>query len=89
MDIVQRYLDRDGRIATMPAKASKRRLLLEHVVAGFELGVRYSEIETNAVLRAFYDDYVALRRYLVDAGLLTRQDGIYWRTGGYVDVSER
>jgi hypothetical protein len=37
-------------------------------------------------LRAFYDDYVALRRYLVDEGFLAREGGIYWRSGGTVEV---
>ena len=27
-------------------------------------------------------DYAALRRYLVDEGMLSRADGVYWRTGG-------
>ena len=31
-----------------------------------------------------YPDYATLRRYLVDEGLLTRADGVYWRTGGRV-----
>jgi hypothetical protein len=39
------------------------------------------------VLRAFYEpDWVSLRRDLIDAGLMARADGVYWRTGGYVDV---
>jgi hypothetical protein len=29
---------------------------------------------------------VSLRRYLVDAGLMARENGVYWRTGGYVEV---
>ena len=33
-----------------------------------------------------YDDYAALRRYLVDEGFLTREGGIYWRSGGTVEV---
>ncbi len=31
-----------------------------------------------------YPDYATLRRYLVDEGLLTRADGVYWCTGGQV-----
>jgi hypothetical protein len=30
----------------------------------------------------FYPDHTTLRRYLVDEGLLTRAEGVYWRTGG-------
>lgn len=40
-----------------------------------------------AVLRAYYEsDWVSLRRYLIDEGLMEREDGWYWRTGGYVEV---
>ncbi|WP_448627143.1 DUF2087 domain-containing protein [Geodermatophilus sp. URMC 64] len=31
-------------------------------------------------------DHAALRRDLIDEGLLSREAGVYWRTGGYVDV---
>ena len=39
------------------------------------------------VLRAFFADYAALRRYLVDEGFLARDAGEYWRAGGHVDVA--
>ncbi|MBE1487153.1 DUF2087 domain-containing protein [Plantactinospora soyae] len=83
---VLRTFVRDGRIVQFPAARGKRRLLLEHVVATFEPGVRYPEREVNALLRAWHDDYAALRRYLVDEVLLTREDGVYWRSGGPVDL---
>jgi hypothetical protein len=83
---VLRTFVRDGRITQLPAARGKRRLLLEHLVTVFEPGVRYPEREVNALLRAWHDDYAALRRYLVDEVLLTREDGVYWRSGGPVDV---
>jgi hypothetical protein len=33
-------------------------------------------------LQLFHPDFAALRRYLVDEGFLTREDGVYWRSGG-------
>lgn len=39
-----------------------------------------------AAVREFYDDHVTLRRYLVDAGPLAREAGVYWRSGGTVEV---
>ena len=78
---------RDGRLTAIPARAAKRQVVLEHVVSVFEPGVRFTEKEVDAALRAFYEhDWVSLRRHLVDAGLLARDGGRYWRTGGYVDV---
>ena len=76
----------DGRIASMPAQRSKRRVVLEHVVLVFEPGRRFTEREVNVILASFYDDTATLRRYLVDAELLDRADGVYWRIGGWVDV---
>jgi hypothetical protein len=79
---VLRAFVRDGRIRQLPAARGKRRILLEHLVGVFEPGVRYPEGEVDALLRAWHDDYVAVRRYLIDEGLLSRKAGVYWRTGG-------
>jgi hypothetical protein len=75
-----------GQLSSMPRAGRKRRIVLEHLVVTFEPGVRYSEAEVNAVLRSFWPDVAALRRYLVDAQLLDRAAGTYWRIGGPVDV---
>jgi hypothetical protein len=72
---------RDGEIAVMPGKMSRRRLLLQAIAGSFEPGVRYSERDVSQFLGALYPDYAALRRYLVDEGLLSRADGLYWRSG--------
>jgi hypothetical protein len=71
---------------SVPRQQTKRRVVLDHLASSFEPGVRYSENEVNDILRTVYDDYVALRRHLVDDGYLAREAGIYWRAGGPVDV---
>jgi len=83
--VLQTFL-RDGRLVSIPTQHSKRRVVLEHLVVVFEPGVRYPEREVNALLAAWHPDVAALRRYLVDEGFLTRQAGVYWRSGGYVEV---
>ncbi|HEY3870954.1 MAG TPA: DUF2087 domain-containing protein [Actinocrinis sp.] len=72
----------DGRLIVIPAQSGKRDLLLDYLAQCFEPGVRYSEGEVNEAISAFHDDYATLRRYLVDAGLLSRDQGFYWRSGG-------
>ena len=76
----------DGRLRSIPRPGRKRRIVMEYLAAAFEPGVRYPESQVNAVLRAWHDDVAALRRYLVDEGLLSRESGQYWRSGGWVDV---
>ncbi len=85
---VLRAFIRGGRIISVPAVRSKRRILLEHIVACFEPGVRYPERAVDTVLRAWHEDYVTLRRYLIDEDLLARENGIYWRSGGYVEIGD-
>lgn len=85
---VLRAFVRDGRIADFPVQRGKLLLLLAHVAAVFEPGVRYAERDVNAMMRAWHDDYARLRRFLVDAGFLDRKDNVYWRIGGWVDTAE-
>jgi hypothetical protein len=85
-DAVLSAFVRDGRLVSIPAQRSKRLIVLDHLVRVFEAGVRYPEREVNALLAAWHPDVAALRRYLVDEGLLSRDAGVYWRSGGYVDV---
>jgi len=72
----------EGRLVAIPAAHGKRRVILEHIATAFEPGVRYPEREVDAVLRTWHPDHAALRRYLVDEGLMTRVAGMYWRIGG-------
>ena len=76
---------RDGRITAVPARQTRRRLLLDQVAQAFEPGRHYPEQVVNDILRALFDDYCALRRYLVDEDFLSRTPaGVYWRAGGTV-----
>ncbi|WP_171075073.1 DUF2087 domain-containing protein [Nonomuraea basaltis] len=76
----------DGRLTTLPVRRDKRLVVLRYIATVFEPGVRYPEKDVNVALRAFHDDHAALRRYLVDEGLLAREDNVYWRSGGPVDI---
>lgn len=82
--VLRAFLDDDGRLRAVPTRHAKRLVVLDHIAGVFEIGVRYPEVEVNAVLRAFHPDYAALRRYLVDDDFLSRAGGVYWRSGGTV-----
>jgi hypothetical protein len=80
---------RGGRISVMPAKRAARLVLLDRVAQAFEPGRRYPEQAVNEILKAVYDDHAALRRYLIDEGLLSRTPGgTYWRSGGTVPIGQ-
>jgi hypothetical protein len=70
---------RNGRLETIPAGRERRQALLEHVATGFAADREYSEDEINRILQNIHSDHATLRRYLVDAGLLRRERGVYRR----------
>jgi hypothetical protein len=77
---------RGGRLVEIPAKQSKRMIVLTRIALEFEAGVTYPERAVNEMLERFHPDFASLRRFLVDEGLLSRDRGRYWRSGGPVDV---
>jgi len=83
---VLRAFFRDGRLTEIPAKESKRRIVLERIALEFEPGVHYDEKTVNAIVGRFSLDHASLRRYLVDEGFLDRDHGTYWRSGGRVEA---
>lgn len=82
--VLKAFLADDGSIRQLPAKHAKRLVVLDHVAQSLPVGERFAEAELNERLHAFHPDHAALRRYLVEAGLLIREAGVYWRSGGTV-----
>jgi hypothetical protein len=71
-----------ARLVEIPTSTAKRQLVLERLAQEFEPGLRYRERDVNFTLQLFHPDHAAIRRYMIDAGILTRAEGVYWRTGG-------
>ncbi len=85
-EAVLRTFFRNGRLTEIPTKRTKRRIVLERIALEFEPGRRYDEKEVNVVIGRFFNDYASVRRSLVDERFLDRDHGVYWRSGGRVDV---
>ncbi len=81
---VMKAFVKDGRIVQIPTAPGKRSVLLDWLAQEFEPGRRYSEKMVNLMLGKHHADTAALRRYMIDDGLLEREAGEYWRSGGTV-----
>jgi hypothetical protein len=84
--VLQNFLTEDGRLRDIPTKHSKLLAVLDHLAQSFEPGKTYPEAVVNQTLQQFHPDYAALRRYLVENGFLTRENNVYWRSGGTFEV---
>lgn len=78
---VLREHTRGQQVARLPAKQKKLEVILRWLSSKFETGRLYSEAEVNAILKAVYEeDFISLRRDMVDLGYLRRErgGGKYW-----------
>lgn len=68
------------RLRVFPPKAKKKVVILTKIAESFEEGRKYSEKEVNAILSDIFDDYVTIRRYLIEYGFMdrTRDNSLYW-----------
>jgi hypothetical protein len=79
--VLKTFLNADGTLKQIPPQGNKLLIVLNFIVDAFTFDTNYTEKEVNTVLRRFHLDTAALRRYLVDSGLMSREsDGTrYWR----------
>lgn len=77
---VLRSFFHDGRLTSIPAQDKKKLIVLRHLLnLCFAEDRAYPEKEVNQRLALHHPDVAALRRYLVDFRLMTRESGEYRR----------
>jgi hypothetical protein len=79
--VLKNYLNADGSLKQLPPMGNKLLIILHFIVTAFDFDANYTEKEVNTILRRFHLDTAALRRYLVDHGLMARDSygTKYWR----------
>ncbi|MGE5582488.1 MAG: DUF2087 domain-containing protein [Bacillota bacterium] len=81
-EIIKAYFKegKDGPLSNFPTKEKRRVAILKHLLARFDLRRKYTEKEVNEILKQAYDDYVTLRRSMIEYGFMERYpDGsFYW-----------
>ncbi len=66
-----------GRLIQIPVQRKKKEIILKKLLEQFEAGKDYTEREVNEILTAYHEDYCALRRSMIEFGLMTRKNEIY------------
>jgi len=74
----------------IPAREKKKYIIICMVIHYFEKSKKYTEKEINEILKPMFEDYVMIRRYLVDYHFMERtQDGkAYWLVVNQEDYKE-
>jgi predicted transcriptional regulator len=79
----------DGKLTQIPAQFKKRMAILRWLADKFELDRRYPEKELNEVIKQYHPDCASLRRYMIETGLMQRENGVYWRLPAEAQHAER
>jgi hypothetical protein len=77
--ILKKYFDGD-QLKSFPKKQKRKLILLQHIAGMFDAEKKYTEKEVNQILMKVQEDYVTIRRYLIEYGFMDRKnDGSqYW-----------
>ncbi|MCA1057500.1 DUF2087 domain-containing protein [Rossellomorea aquimaris] len=77
--ILKKYFS-EGILTKFPPKEKQRLVILREISKQLKENDHYDEKELNQLLKSMYDDYVLIRRYLIEYGFLDRKpDGSkYW-----------
>lgn len=73
-----------GPIRTFAVREKHKLVILREILKRFESGRIYGEKEINEILKTAHEDYVTLRRYMIEYGFMERKpDGSqYWLKAG-------
>ncbi|OAB42202.1 DUF2087 domain-containing protein [Paenibacillus glacialis] len=81
-EILNTYFNQglEGPLKEFPKKEKRKIVVLRYLTQLFDGQKHYSEKEVNEILKERLDDYVTLRRYLIEYGFMDREpDGSrYW-----------
>lgn len=74
------YSEEPLKLRQFPSKQKRKYVVLKIILKKFSFSKKYSEKEVNDILSGIYNDFVTLRRALIDFGLMSRKnDGSeYW-----------
>ena len=72
----------------MPAQLKKKLVLIEEIGRVFNKSQGYTEKEMNLIIADFYDDFCLVRRFFVDYGLFTRENGVYTKCHDKINGSQ-
>ena len=81
-EILSRYFTPEGelRIKNFPAKEKNKIIIMQKIINRFEPNRQFSEKEVNEILKQYYEDFVSVRRALIEYGFMDRSGDCmyYW-----------
>jgi hypothetical protein len=76
---IDQFFRPDGTLISIPVKLPKKLAVLRHIASDLSPDTKYLEKQLNEIIAKFHPDTAALRRYMIEYGILARDSGsVYW-----------
>jgi hypothetical protein len=76
---IDQFFNLDGTLISIPVKSDKKIAVLLHIAQDLSPTAKYPEKELNAIIAKYHDDTAAIRRYMIEYGILDRDsESVYW-----------
>jgi len=76
---IDQFFRPDGSLISIPAKSAKKIAVLQHIARDLSPDTKYPEKELNLIIAEYHDDTAAIRRYMIEYGILDRDsESVYW-----------
>jgi len=79
---IDQFFRPDGTLISIPVKPAKKIAVLQHIAFELSPDTKYPEKQLNLIIAKYHEDTAALRRYMIEYGILERDwESIYWVVG--------
>ena len=76
---IDQFFRPDGTLISIPVKPAKKIAVLTHIAQELSPATKYPEKELNLIIAKYHDDTAAIRRYMIEYGILERDgESVYW-----------
>ena len=76
---IDQFFNPDGTLISIPVKSAKKIAVLHHIAQDLSPTTKYPEKELNAIIAKYHDDTAAIRRHMIEYGILERDsESVYW-----------
>ena len=76
---IDQFFRPDGTLISIPVKLAKKLAVLRHIASDLSPDTKYPEKQLNEIIAKYHDDTAALRRHMIEYGLLERDgESVYW-----------
>ena len=76
---IDQFFRPDGTLISIPVKPAKKIAVLNHIAKDLAPEIKYPEKELNTVIAKYHADTAAIRRHMIEFGILQRNsESVYW-----------